>query len=99
MGECDVPATPDNFELFYAYASGENPAIAQVMGAHIAARKPFTAAMLHDLRMRCLSGARTAKAMETLGTNMSEVINVVLSKLEAAGREAEQYSDKLNAAT
>ncbi len=99
MGECDVPANPDNFELFYAYAAGENPAIAQVMGAHIAARKPFTAAMLQDLRTRCLSSARTAKAMETLGTNMTDVINAVMAKLEAAGREAEQYSSQLNAAS
>ena len=99
MGECDVPANPDNFELFYAYAAGENPAIAQVMGAHIAARKPFTAAMLQDLRTRCLSSARTAKAMESLGTNMTDVINAVMAKLEAAGREAEQYSSQLNAAS
>jgi diguanylate cyclase len=99
MGECDVPANPDNFELFYAYAAGENPAIAQVMGAHIAARKPFTGAMLQDLRTRCLSSARTAKAMESLGTNMTDVINAVMAKLEAAGREAEQYSSQLNAAS
>jgi len=99
MGECDVPANPDNFELFYAYAAGENPAIAQVMGAHIAARKPFTAAMLQDLRTRCLSSARTAKAMDSLGTNMTDVINAVMAKLEAAGREAEQYSSQLNAAS
>ena len=60
MGECDVPATPDNFELFYAYASGENSAIAKVVGAHIAARKPFSAEMLQDLRLRCLSNSASA---------------------------------------
>jgi diguanylate cyclase len=99
MGECDVPATPDNFELFYAYASGENPAIAQVMGPHIATHKPFTAALLQDLRLRCLSSARTAKAMDTLGTGMTDVINAVLGKLEAAGQEAVSYSRQLNAAS
>ena len=35
MGGAGVVATPDNFELFYAYASGENPAVSQVMGAII----------------------------------------------------------------
>jgi diguanylate cyclase len=99
MGECDVPATPDNFELFYAYACGDNPAIAQVMGSHIAARKPFTMALLQDLRLRCLSSARAATAMESLGTGMSDAINAVLAKLEAAGREAVQYSNQLNAAS
>jgi diguanylate cyclase len=69
------------------------------MGAHIAARKTFSPALLHDLRVRCLSGARTAKAMETLGSNMTEVINTVLGKLEDAGREAVNYSNQLNAAS
>ena len=35
MGERGVVATPDNFELFYAYACGAHPAITQVMGAII----------------------------------------------------------------
>ncbi len=26
MGECDVVPIPENYELFYAYAAGENPA-------------------------------------------------------------------------
>ena len=60
MGECAVVSTPENFELFYAHVSGENPAITQIMGAAIAAKKPFTAELLQDLRLRCLSGARAA---------------------------------------
>ena len=64
MGECNVVSTPDNFELFYAYASGENPAITNMMSAIIHARKPFTPELLQDLRLRCLSGARAAFAME-----------------------------------
>jgi hypothetical protein len=35
MAEVGVVATPDNFELFYAYTSGENPALSQVMAAFI----------------------------------------------------------------
>ena len=50
MGECNVTPTPENFELFYAYATGENQAVAQVIGQMIAARKPFTAELLQDLR-------------------------------------------------
>ena len=63
MGECDVVPTPDNFQLFYAYASGDNPAIAKVVGDMIAARKPFTPAILSKIRKRCLISARTQNAM------------------------------------
>ncbi len=99
MGECSVIPTPENFELFYAYATGENPAIAQVIGQMISSRAPFTADVLQDLRLRCLSSARAARAMDNLDTGMNQVIDDVLGKLEAAGRDAAGYSSTLSAAT
>ncbi len=99
MSECDVPATPENFELFYAYASGETPAIAQVMGGLIAARTAFTPEMLLDLRMRCLSSARAARAMDSFGSGINEVIGSVLGKLEAAGAQTLDYKKTLSAAS
>ena len=99
MAECSVIATPDNFELFYAYASGENPAITQAMGALISARRPFTPDILMDLRLRCLSGARAAQAMDSLGGNMSQLIDDVMGKLAASARDANAYKDTLSAAT
>jgi len=99
MGECQVVSTPDNFELFYAYCSGENRALAQLMSALIAARKPFTPELLSDLRLRCLSGARAAMAMASLGGDMGAVIEDVLGKLEASARDAATYQDTLSAAT
>jgi diguanylate cyclase len=99
MTECDVPATPENFELFYAYASGETPAVAQVMGNLIAARQPFTPELLLDLRLRCLSSARAARAMDSFGTSMNEVMTSMLGKLEAVGRDAASYQSTLSAAS
>ena len=73
MGGAGVVATPDNFELFYAYASGENPAVSQVMGAdHRRQDSPSPPELLADLRLRCLSGARAAATMESLGGDMAQ---------------------------
>ena len=99
MGECRVLSTPDNFELFYAYCSGEHPAVGQVMAALIHAKKPFTPELLADLRLRCLSGARAAQAMESLGGNIGQVIDDVLGKLEASARDTATYHSTLSAAT
>src|SRR5579864_4187737 len=99
MGECNVTPTPENFELFYAYATGDNQTVAQVMGQMIAGRKPFTADLLQDLRLRCLSSARAARTMDNLGSGIGEVITTVLGKLEEAGREAVDYSKTLSRAT
>ena len=99
MDERDVAAIPDNFELFYAYASGENPAATQLLGPIITANKPFTSALLQDLRLRCLSGARAAQAMQALGGNMDTMLDDVLGKLEATVRDTANYKNTLSAAT
>ena len=99
MGGAGVVATPENFELFYAYASGENPAIAQVMGAIIESKRTFTPELLADLRLRCLSGARAAQAMESLGGNMGALIDDIMGKLESSARDTANYKDALSEAT
>jgi diguanylate cyclase len=99
MGGAGVVATPENFELFYAYASGENPAITQVMAAVIEAKRPFTPELLADLRLRCLSGARAAQAMEAVGGNMGFLIDDILGKLESSARDTASYKNALSAAT
>jgi diguanylate cyclase len=99
MGECNVVPTPDNFELFYGFAAGENPGLSQVIGTMVAAKKPFTSEILSDLRLRCLSGARAAHAMDSVGSGMTQTIDAVLVKLEAAGRHAEAYTNTLSAAS
>jgi diguanylate cyclase len=99
MGECHVVPTPENFELFYAFASGEYPGVTQVIAAMIANKTPFTPEILADLRLRCLSGARAARSMDTVGTGMGQVIDTVMVKLEAAARHTTAYTNTLNAAS
>jgi len=97
MDECGVTATPDNFELFYAHASGENPALSRLMGAMIASGTAFTPDALNDMRLRCLSGARAAAAMDQVSSHMNVVMDDVLRKLESAGRDTQEYKNALTA--
>ena len=99
MANAGVPATPDNFELFYAYAAGESPGLMQVMRALIESGKPFTPELIADLRQRCLSGARAAATMENLGGDMGSLINDVMDRLEKANRDTASYKAALSAAT
>src|ERR1700733_15120446 len=99
MHDAGVVATPDNFELFYAYASGENSALTQVMAAFINTRKQFTPEILADLRLRCLSGSRAAQEMESLGGSIDALIEDMLGKLENSARDTAHYKHTLSAAT
>lgn len=99
MATAGVAATPDNFELFYAYASGENPGLMQVMRGIIETKKPFTPELIADLRQRCLSAARAAASMKSVGGDMGSLINDVMDRLETASRDTASYKAALSAAT
>lgn len=95
MGECGVTPTPQNFELFYAHATGEVSAVSHAIGEMLAQKKPFTPDVLQNLRSR----SRTAAAMEQVGDGMNAVIAGVLGRLNDVGRDAGHYSNTLSAAT
>src|SRR6185312_13262033 len=98
MSEVGVAPTPDNFELFYTYASGSNPAMGEIIDRMISARKPFTSAVLDDLRNRCLSSARTTQALDNASAQVAATLNAILDKLETAGRDAGDYGRALSRA-
>lgn len=99
MNECGVPPTPENFELFYVYASGANSGLTRTISDHLAQHKPFTPDLLEDLRNRCLVRERHAKAMEDVGSGIAEMLDMVLQKLETAGKDATEYGRTLSAAS
>ncbi|HVU19983.1 MAG TPA: GGDEF domain-containing protein [Rhizomicrobium sp.] len=99
MSECGVLPTPDNFELFYTYAAGSSPGLGKAMDTIVAARRPFTTAILDDLRSRCLSSARTTQAIDNASMGVTATLNAVMERLEAAGRDAEDYGRTLSRAS
>ncbi|MDE2134480.1 MAG: GGDEF domain-containing protein [Alphaproteobacteria bacterium] len=99
MGDCNVMPTPENFELFYIYASGENAVLSQIVSGMIGQRLPFGPQVLSELRARALSRERAAKAMEDVGTGISDMLDIVLDKLEDAGKHAGDYGRALSEAS
>ncbi len=98
MGECDVPPTPDNYELFYAYSAGEHPSIARIIGDMIAARREFTPTILQELRERSFPKDRTERAVESIGETVTVSLDEAIAKLEEASKDALDYGNTLSAA-
>lgn len=99
MAERDVAPTPDNFELFYAYAAGENPSVSRIMGDMIAGRRAFTPTVLADLRKRFFAKVRIEEEMDSLNQGVADTLETMLSKLEEAGRSTVDYGRALSAAS
>ena len=85
MSEHDVLPVPQNYELFYIYATGGNPALSRIVGGMIASGAKFTPQILRDLRERCLESERAAKTVATVGDSIGETIEGVLGKLATVG--------------
>ncbi len=99
MAERSVAPTPENFELFYAYAAGDNPAVSRIMGDMIAGRRAFTPTVLDDLRKRFFTKGRLEDAMDNLGQGVSDTLETVLGKLAEAGQNTVDYSRALSEAS
>lgn len=99
MAERQVSPTPENFQLFYTYVGGEHPAATRVLGDLIAARRPLPPQLLENLRERFFGSARLEGAVEDIGTEISDTMASVLSRLEAAERDTVAYGRTLSAAT
>ena len=99
MNGCGVTPTPDNFELFYTYASGSDTEVGKVIDTLISERRPFTHDVLEDLRSRSQSSARTIEAIDNASTNVMATLGAVLEKIEAAGRDAGDYGRTLSRAS
>lgn len=99
MSERQVPPTPENFELFYAYAAGDNPATARVLGDLIVARRPLTPQMLTELRDRFFGNSRVETAVNSIGDAITETMAGVVTRLAAAERDAVAYGRTLSAAS
>ncbi|HEY2035325.1 MAG TPA: diguanylate cyclase [Rhizomicrobium sp.] len=99
MAERAVVPTPGNYEIFFAYASGENSAVARIIGDRIKGKMPFTQAMLDDLRERFFNSARMEKAVENTSKDLTGAVNAVFERLETHGRDAEEYGRALSAAS
>src|SRR6202789_1521508 len=99
MSDGGVVPTPDNYELFYTYASGANLEVGQVIDKMISERLPFTSDVLDGLRNSCLSSARTTQALDNASGQVATTLNALLEKLESAGRDAGDYGRTLSRAS
>jgi diguanylate cyclase len=99
MAERQVAPTPENYQLFYAYAAGENPSVSRIIGDMVAGRRPFTPDILDDLRQRFFPAVREEKATENLGAGIQGAMKTAMDTLQAAGRDTVAYGRTLSEAS
>jgi diguanylate cyclase len=93
MQKHGIPATPENYTVWYEYITGTNAALKADIDILIAEQTPFTSdinADLHERHIReCTLADRTAPG------RIADILSDLLQELNAIGEETGRYDAKL----
>jgi diguanylate cyclase len=92
-------ATPRNYEIWYAYASGYHPALNQQINAILKAKGSISEADLVQIYEKHLSPSRLTERIDQVGVQVKGEIDQVMAMIDAALGSATSYTESLAGAT
>jgi diguanylate cyclase len=92
-------ATPRNYEIWYAYASGYHPALNQQVNAPIKAKGTISEADLAQIYENHLSPTRLTERIDLVGSQVKGEIDQVMAMIDAAVGSATSYTESLAGAS
>lgn len=95
MEERQVPATPENFSVWYAHASGRNPELSKALDAAAPAGQPVPSSIISDIHDRYLGGEAAGDAMVEAGESLSGVAEDLMKMVSQANDDVAVFSDAL----
>jgi diguanylate cyclase len=93
------PATPRNYEIWYAYATGLHPALNHQVNATIKAKGTLSEADLTQIYESYLSPSRLTERIEEVGSQVKGEIDQIMAMIDSAAGSANSYTEKLAGAT
>ncbi len=93
------PASPRNYEVWYAYATGYIPALNQTINETLAKKGNLTDDDLDQVYASYLSPTRLTEKFDNVGARVMDEINQVMAMVAAAAGSASSYSESLADAT
>src|SRR5918998_169912 len=88
-------AAPRNYEVWYTYATGYNPTLNQTINETLALKGTLSANDLDQIYETYLSPTRLTDRLDTVGTQVLDEIEQVMSMIDAAVGEASSYTENL----
>lgn len=88
-------ATPRNYEIWYAYATGYSPSLNQKINETLAASGALTDADLENIYGTYLSPTRLTERIDKVGSQVMGEIEQVMAMIDAAAGTASTYSESL----
>jgi diguanylate cyclase len=88
-------ASPRHFEVWYAYATGRNPALNRIINDLVARNGTLTDAEVDEIHATYISADRFNERIDRLGTRVMYEVEQVVGTVAAATGSASDFSEKL----
>ncbi len=92
-----LAATPRNYEVWYAYASGQDERITAALNNTMESDQPITQAVIDKLFDEFIAPHKRAEKIEGLGGHLSRQVETVASTIDEAAGVACEFSHDLGA--
>jgi diguanylate cyclase len=89
------PATPRNYEIWYAYATGYHPSLNQKINETLNQNGVLSDADLEQIYETYLSPTRLTERIDTVGNKVMGEIEQVMAMIDAAAGSASSYTESL----
>lgn len=89
------PASPRNYEVWYAYATGYNPSLNEMINETLTRNGTLTEADLNQIYETYLSPTRLSDRIDRVGSRVMDEIEQVMAMVDAAVGSASNYSESL----
>jgi diguanylate cyclase len=89
------PATPRNYEIWYAYATGYQPSLNQKINETLSANGVLSDADLDEIYATYLSPTRLTDRIDKVGSQVMGEIEQVMAMIDAAAGSASNYTESL----
>ena len=93
------PATPRNYEIWYAYATGYQPSLNQKINETLKAHGKLTDADLELIYETYFSPVRLSDRIDDVGSQVKSEIDQVMAMIGSAAGSASSYSESLAGVT
>jgi diguanylate cyclase len=89
------PASPRNYEVWYAYATGYNPSLNQMINETLARNGTLSEADIDQIFDTYLSPTRLTDRIDKVGSRVKDEIDQVMAMIDAALGSASNYTESL----
>jgi diguanylate cyclase len=89
------PATPRNYEIWYAYATGYHPSLNQKINETLKTSGTLTEIDLDEIHASYLAPARLSDRIDSVGSKVKDEIEQVMAMIDAAAGSANSYTESL----